>query len=56
MIWDVIQVIEWLGCQPDVRMLDIVCADPAQDVCDLATRVAANVLLAFLTGLSLRTQ
>lgn len=53
-IWDAMEALEWLGAKPNVAMLDIVCADPAQDVRDLTTRVAANVLLSFLTGFAMR--
>jgi formiminoglutamase len=53
-IWDVLEALEWLGAKDNVEMLDIVCADPTQDFRDLTARVAANVLLSFLTGIALR--
>jgi formiminoglutamase len=53
-VWDVIEALEYLGMQTNVIMLDLVCADPAQDFRDLTTRVAANLVLAFLTGVALR--
>jgi len=55
-VWDVFECMEWLGQQPNVKMLDIVCADPTQDFRDLTTRVAANVALHWLTGLALRKE
>ncbi len=53
-IWDAMLALEWLGSQPQVCGMDIVCADPTQDFRDLTTRVAANLVLSFLTGLALR--
>ncbi|KPV42346.1 hypothetical protein AN477_18020 [Alicyclobacillus ferrooxydans] len=55
-IYDVIEALEWLGAKPNIEMMDIVCADPSQDFRDLTTRVAANVVLSFLTGLAMRKQ
>ncbi len=52
--WDAMEALEWLGMQKHVQVLDIVCADPTQDVRDLTTRVASNLMLSFLTGLALR--
>lgn len=52
-IWDVIEAFEWLGSQPNVQMLDIVCADPTQDTRDLTSRVASYLVLSFLTGLAI---
>jgi formiminoglutamase len=48
------EALEWLGRQDNVSMVDLVCADPAQDFRDLTTRVAAHLALSFLTGLALR--
>ncbi len=53
-VWDAIEALEWLGMQDNVVMLDIVCADPTKDVRDLTSRVAANLLLSFVTGIALR--
>ena len=49
-VWQALEALEWLGAQKKVEMLDVVCADPTQDVRDLTTRVAANLLLSFWTG------
>lgn len=53
-VWDALDALTWLGRQPGLAILDVVCADPEKDVRDLTTRVAANLLLSFLTGLGLR--
>lgn len=52
-VWDAIEAMEWLGRQQQVTVLDVVCADPSQDVRDLTTRVAANLVLSFMTGAAL---
>ncbi|MCL6632301.1 MAG: agmatinase family protein [Alicyclobacillus herbarius] len=51
---ETVDALEWLGMQPNVAMMDIVCADPSQDVRDLTTRVAAHLTLSFITGVALR--
>ena len=53
-VWDALDALTWLGRQPNVKMVDVVCADPVQDVRDLTTRVAANLILSFWTGMALR--
>ncbi|QSO51793.1 formimidoylglutamase [Alicyclobacillus curvatus] len=53
-VLDAFEALEWLGAKDNVHMMDIVCADPAQDFRDLTTRVAANIVLSFLTGVALR--
>ncbi len=53
-VFEALEALEWLGAKKNVQMMDIVCADPAQDFRDLTTRVAANVVLSFLTGVALR--
>lgn len=52
-VWDALEALEWLGAKSNVQAVDFVCADPAQDVRDFTTRVATNLLLAFLAGKSL---
>ena len=52
-VWEALGAMEWLGRQPCVEVVDVVCADPTQDVRDLTTRVAANLVLSFLTGTAL---
>ncbi|WP_067930729.1 agmatinase family protein [Alicyclobacillus kakegawensis] len=53
-VWEAVEVLEWLGAQSQAAMMDIVCADPTQDVRDLTTRVAAHLALSFMTGVALR--
>lgn len=48
------EALEWISCQGRILALDVVCADPAQDVRDLTSRTAAFLILSFLTGLALR--
>lgn len=55
-VWDALDAMIWLGQKSNVEMLDVVCADPVQDVRDLTTRVAANLVLSFLTGMGLKSR
>lgn len=52
-VLDALEALEWLGAKQNVRVMDIVCADPAQDLRDLTVRVAANLVLSFLAGKAL---
>jgi formiminoglutamase len=54
-VWEATEALEWLGARTNVAMMDIVCADPTQDVRDLTTRLAAHLALSFMTGLALRS-
>ncbi len=53
-IWDAISALEWLGSKDNVLAMDIVCVDPSIDFRDLTSRVSANLVMSFLTGLALR--
>ena len=53
-VWDAVDALEWLGQQSMVEAMDVVCGDPLQDYRDLTTRVAALMVMSFLTGLALR--
>jgi formiminoglutamase len=45
-----LEAIEWLGEQEEVKAMDIVEIDPTLDFRDMTSRIGAHVLLAFLKG------
>ncbi|WP_290586460.1 agmatinase family protein [Alicyclobacillus sp.] len=53
-LWEAADALEALGGHPKVCGLDVVCADPSQDVRDLTVRAAAHLVLSFWTGMALR--
>lgn len=52
--WDLFEGVAMLGQVDKVKGLDIVCVDPTQDARNATVRVAANVILEFLTGYAKR--
>ncbi|RIV24389.1 formimidoylglutamase [Alicyclobacillaceae bacterium I2511] len=53
--WQAFEALETLGRNPRVVAMDLVCADPSLDFRDLTVRVAGHLVLAFLTGIAMRT-
>lgn len=51
-IWQALDIMEWAGEQVQIRAIDWVCADPTQDVRNLTSRVAAQMMLSYAVGVA----